>query len=76
MVRYFKPLVYKEKALSRKRWGFLFVDRTELAQVRDKNKKTRQTPQADAGLFLCKSSHLRITSAANNPLIASALQGF
>jgi len=31
----------------------LFLARTELAQVRDKNKKTRQTPQADAGLFLC-----------------------
>jgi hypothetical protein len=28
-----------------------FLDRPELAQVRDKNKKTRQTPKADAGFF-------------------------
>jgi hypothetical protein len=28
------------------------LDRQKLAFVRDKNKKTRQTPQAAAGLFL------------------------
>jgi hypothetical protein len=50
-VRYFKPLVYKEKALVRKHRGFLFLARAEIAQARDKNKKTRQTPKVDAGIL-------------------------
>jgi len=33
-VRYFKPLVYKEKALARKRRGFLLEIRQKLAFVR------------------------------------------
>jgi hypothetical protein len=52
LVRYFKPLVYKEKALVRKHRGFLLKIRQKLAFVRIDNKKTRQTPKADAGLFL------------------------
>jgi hypothetical protein len=33
------------------RRGFLFLD--ELAQARDKNKKTRQTLKAAAGILAC-----------------------
>jgi hypothetical protein len=54
----------------RKHRGFLFSARRPLARRRDKNKKTRQTPQADVGLILCYAPHLRITSEASNPRIA------
>jgi hypothetical protein len=42
------------------RQGFLFLDRTELALVRDKNKKNRQTPKADAGILTWAVTQKRI----------------
>jgi len=51
-VRYFKPLVYKEKALARKRRGFLFLTRAEPAHARDKNKKTRADAAGGCRAFL------------------------
>jgi hypothetical protein len=68
-------------ATSQKPWcectrAFLLMARAELAQGSDKNKKTQQTPKADAGFFLCQYPHWRIMSEANNPCSASALQGF
>jgi len=45
----------------------ILLDQAELAQVSDKNKKTRQTPKADAGLFICKAPLKRITNEASNP---------
>jgi hypothetical protein len=51
-VRYFKPLVYKEKALLRKQQGFLLEIRQKLAFVRIYNNKNRQAPKAVQGFFV------------------------
>jgi hypothetical protein len=46
LVRYFKPLVYKEKALSRKRQGFIIFRPSckRSLQARDENNKARSHP--------------------------------